>query len=524
MASEVPPEQAIGELLRSYRVAAGLTLEELAARARLGARTLSDIERNRTARPYRNSVERLADALQLCGPTRQHFFDTARGRSATPAVAAGFRQSALRAADCSGQAGCAGALKAGADGPRAALTQLAQLVPRQMPARTPYFAGRDSELSTLGRLLCSAPGAVGAQVAVITGTAGVGKTTLALHWASGAAEQFPDGQLYLNLRGFDPSGNPVTAAAAIGGFLAAFGIPDERIPANPEVQAALYRTVLADRKVLLVLDNARDAAHVRPLLPGSPACRVVVTSRNQLAGLLVTPGARPLCLGVLSPAEAREMLALHLGDSRLDQDREAVDALLILTARLPLALAIVAARGAVRRDFPLSSFAAGLAEARARLDNLDAGDAESDIRTVFSWSYQNLTDLAARMFRLLGLHPGPDVAVRAAASLAGLPLEQAEKALTELTTASMLTEHVPGRYSFNDLLREYAAEQCLLTDNETEQRMATQRMLDHYLVTRVPGGSASSSAMWPMRGSTLMPGSLPTTRRHSSTGGGTGTT
>jgi DNA-binding XRE family transcriptional regulator len=473
MASEVPPpKQNIAELLRSYRVAAGLTLDELAARSGLSARTLGDIERNRTARPYRSSVERLADALRLCGPTRQHFFDTARGHSVGLAMAAGFRQPADR-----GQAGHAGAgpLTARTGRPRAALARLAQLVPRQMPATVPYFAGRDSELSTLARLLCSAPEAFGAQVAVITGTAGVGKSALALHWAYGVAEQFPDGQLYLNLRGFDPSGNPVTPAEAIRGFLAAFGIPDERIPANPEVQAALYRTVLADRKVLLVLDNAHDAAQVRPLLPGSPACRVVVTSRNQLAGLLVTAGARLLCLDVLPPGEAGEMLALRLGDSRLDKDREAVDALLTLTARLPLALAIVAARGAVRQDFPLVRLAAGLAEAGSRLDNLDAGDTEANIRTVFSWSYQNLTDLAARMFRFLGLHPGPEVALRAAASLAGLPLGQAEKALTELTTASMLTEHVPGRYSFNDLLREYAAEQCCLTDNETERRMATQR-------------------------------------------------
>lgn len=455
MASEELPEQGFGKLLGSYRLAAGLTQEELAALSGLSIRALGDIERNRTARPYRASVERLADALRLSGTTRQHFLDTGRGRSSPLPEAA-------------------------QDGPP---PRQVPNVPRQMPATVPYFTGRDSELSALTDLLCSRPAAAGAQVIVITGTAGVGKTALTLHWAHSAVHEFPDGHLYLNLRGFDPSGNPVTPGEAVRGLLASLGVPDERVPATPEGQAALYRTMLDGRRVLLVLDNARDATQVRPLLPGSPSCRVVVTSRNQLAGLLVTAGARLICLGVPSPAEASRMLALPLGDLRLDEDRGAVDALLALTARLPLALAIVAARGAARPDFPLASFAAGLTEARSRLDNLDAGDAEASIRSVFSWSYQSLDDLAARMFRLLALHPGPDITVRAAASLAGLPLGRARQALTELTTASMLAERVPGRYSFHDLLREYAAEQCRQTEDETEQRVATQRMLDHYLVT-----------------------------------------
>ena len=392
-------------MLGSYRLAEGLTQEELADLSGLSVRALGDIERNRTTRPYRNSVERLADALRLSGSARQQFLATARGRSLRPADAVSLTAGTGPPPDPS-------------PGPR---PRPAQLVPRQMPATVPYFTGRGSEQATLTSLLCRSPAARGAPAAVITGTAGVGKTALALYWAHGAADQFPDGHLYLNLRGFDPSGNPVTPAEAIRGFLGAFGVPDERIPATPEAQAALYRTVLAGRQVLLVLDNARDAAQVRPLLPGSPGCRVLVTSRNQLAGLLVTAGARLICLGVLSPAEASQMLALRLGDRRLDEDREALDVLLTLTARLPLALAIVAARGAARPDFPLGSFAAGLAEAKSGLDNLDAGDAEACVRSVFSWSCQSLTDPAARMFRLLGLHPGPDVTVRAAASLAGLP-------------------------------------------------------------------------------------------------------
>jgi tetratricopeptide (TPR) repeat protein/transcriptional regulator with XRE-family HTH domain len=485
MASEAPLEQGFGRLLCSLRLKAGLTQEELAERSGVSVRALSDIERGRTTRPYRDSVGRLADALRLSGPARQHFLDTARGRSAAPAPWA----------------------------PSAALTRLAQLVPRQMPANVPYFAGRTSELSVLATHLRPAPGAPGPRVAAITGTAGVGKTALALHWAYGAAERFADGQLYVNLRGFDPSGNPVTPAEAIRGFLVGFGIPDERIPANPQALAALYRTVLADRQLLLVLDNAYDAAQVRPLLPGSPTCRVVVTSRNQLAGLAVTAGARLISLGMLTPGEARQTLALRLGDRRLDTDPKAVTTLLTLTARLPLALAIVAARCAARQAFPLGSLAVGLAEARSRLDNLDAGDAETSVRAAFSWSFQNLTGQAARMFRLLGLHPGPDVTARAAASLAGLPCEQAEKALAELTTASMLTEHVPGRYSFHDLLREYAAEQCRLTDNEAERHAATRRMLDHYLVTAYEADQLLSPIRRPLTIAPSNPGTVPERHR-----------
>ena len=477
------PEQGFGKLLNSYRIAACLTQEELAERAGLSVRALSDIERNRTTRPYRASVERLADALALSGEARQQFLDASRGRPPSP-------------------------LLAGA-GPA-----LDPFVPRTMPAPVPYFTGRDREQATLTGVLCAPSAARATPVAVITGSAGVGKTALALHWAHGAADQFPGGHLYLNLRGFDPSADPVTPAEAIRGILASLGVPDERIPAAPEAQASLYRTVLAStgpagRRVLLILDNARDAAQVRPLLPGSPDVRVVVTSRNRLGGLLVTAGAEVISLGVLSPAEASRMLALRFGDRRLDEAPGAVDTLLALTARLPLALAIVAARGAAHPDFPLGSLAAGLAEARSRLDGLDAGDAEASIRSVFSWSYQSLSAPAARVFRLLGLHPGPDITARATASLADLPPGASRRALTELTEASLLAEHGPGRYSFHDLLREYAAEQCRLTDDETARRGATRRMLDHYLVTAYRADRLLSPIRRPLSLPPAAPGTAP---------------
>jgi tetratricopeptide (TPR) repeat protein/transcriptional regulator with XRE-family HTH domain len=459
--AEASPGQNFGQLVRSSRVAAGLTQEELADRSGLSVRTLGDIERNRIARPYRNSVQRIADALQLTGTIRDEFLDRGRGRTAP-------------------QLGGSGAGPGQSPDPPA---RLAHLVPRQIPAMVPYFAGRAQELATLTRLLCPPPAADGAPVVIVTGTAGMGKTTLALYGAAASAADFPDGQLYLNLRGFDPSGDPVPPGEAIRSVLGTFGIPDDRIPASTEARAALYRSVLAGRRVLVVLDNARDTEQVRPLLPGSPSCRVVVTSRYQLSGLLVTTGAQLISLGVLAEAEAWQMLALRLGARRLDDDRVAVSALLALTARLPLALAIVAARAAARPDFPLGSFAEGLAHVHGRLDVLDAGDDAASVRAAFSWSYLGLPEPVARVFRLISVHPGPDVTAPVVASLAGVPLAQARKALAELTSASLLIEDAPGRYSVHDLLREYATEQCFQTDSDADRSTATQRTLDHYLIS-----------------------------------------
>jgi tetratricopeptide (TPR) repeat protein len=313
--------------------------------------------------------------------------------------------------------------------------------------------------------------------------AGVGKTTLALYWAHQVAGRFPGGQLYVNLRGFDPSGAPVTAPEAIRGFLDALGVAPGRVPASPEAQAGLYRSLLADRRMLIVLDNARDEQQVRLLLPASAGTLVLVTSRSQLTGLAAADGARLLSLDVLAPGEAMELLAARIGPDRAAAEPGAVSEIASLTACLPLALAIVAARGATRPSLPLAALADELRNASGRLDALDAGDPVANVRAVFSWSVRHLSPEAARMFRLLGIHPGPDIGGPAAAALAGCDPARARRDLAELARAHLITEHLPGRYALHDLLRAYAAEQATGIGSEPERDAAIGRVLDHYLQT-----------------------------------------
>ena len=366
----------------------------------------------------------------------------------------------------------------------------AAVVPRQLPAGVAHFAGRTAELAELRAWLGEATSAgESVKVLVIGGTAGAGKTALAVHWAQQSAGEFPDGQLYVNLRGFDPSGTPVQPADALRWFLGAFGVTEEQIPDSIEAQEALYRSVLAGRRVLVILDNARDAAQVRPLLPGSASCLALVTSRARLPGLAATEGARLVQLDVLTGAEAGELLASRLGE-RARAEPEAVGQLTEACSRLPLALSIVAARAAARPYLPLAGLARELADAAGLLDALDAGDPVASVRAVFSWSCKQLTEPAGRLFRLLGLHAGPDVSVPAAASLAGLAPAQAAAAVAELADAHLIAEHPPGRYAFHDLLRAYAVDLAGALDSEPDRRQAVHRVLDHYLHTAYAGSLA----------------------------------
>jgi DNA-binding SARP family transcriptional activator len=381
------------------------------------------------------------------------------------------------------------------------------VVPRQLPAATRHFTGRAEALKALGALAAEAAEASQATViSVIDGTAGIGKTTLALHFAHQVTGQFPDGQLYVNLRGFDPSGPQMTSVEAIRLFLDALAVPAARIPAGLDAQAALYRSLLVGQRMLVLLDNAHDVDQVRPLLPASPGCLVIVTSRSQLTGLVATEGASPLTLDVLTDAEARELLSRCLGSERVADDLAAAGSLIQLCARLPLALSIAAARTSSRPGLTLAALTAGLRDARSRLDELDAGHATANVRAVFSWSYKQLDPPAARLFRLLGLHPGPDISAAAAASMAGLPLDEGRRGLVELTRAHLLAEHVPGRFSCHDLLRAYAAELTQSTDSEAERRAATGRMLDHYLHTAHSAAMQARSIKSPLMLAALSPG------------------
>jgi DNA-binding SARP family transcriptional activator len=356
-------------------------------------------------------------------------------------------------------------------------------VPRQVPAPPRTFTGRAAELAELARP---------AAVCAIVGPGGVGKTWLAQRWAYEHRSGYPDGQVYVDLRGFDPAGPPVPPSVAVRGLLDALGVPPEAVPADLDAQTALYRSLVADKRLLIVLDNARDSAQAVPLLPGTTNCTVLVTSRHQLVGLVTAHGARPLALGLLAEQEARQLLAGHLGNRRIAAEPAAVDALLRHCAGLPLALGIVAARAAVHAGLPLAALAAELDEAATRLDALDAGELAVNLRAVLACSTEALAPPADRLFALLGLAPGTEVGLTAAASLAGLPVPATRVLLRQLAAAHLVTESGPGRYRMHDLLRLYAAEQA---HTPADRAAAQCRLLDHYLHT----GYAADRLLAPFR-------------------------
>jgi tetratricopeptide (TPR) repeat protein len=351
-----------------------------------------------------------------------------------------------------------------------------------------HFVGRVTALEALTSLVDeSDPAGHSTVITTIDGTAGIGKSALAVAWAHRVAGRFGDGQLYVNLRGFDPTGSPMSPAEAVRGFLDAFQVSPQRIPAGLDAQTGLYRSLVAGKRVLVVLDNARDAEQVRPLLPGSPGCLVVVTNRNRLSDLVANEGAHSLTLDLLSAAEARHLLGSRLGAVRLGEFPQAVDDIVTRCARLPLALAIVAARAATQPDLPLDLLAAELREAGGDLDALAGGELTADVRAIFSWSYHALGADAARLFRLLSLHPGPDITVPSAASLAGVSVAETRRILAELTRANLLVQHAVGRYTCHDLLHAYATELVRAHDSDSDRHACLHRVLDHYLHTAYAG-------------------------------------
>lgn len=352
--------------------------------------------------------------------------------------------------------------------------------PAQLPPAVAGFTGRAAALAELEAALGDGQAAV--VITAIGGMAGVGKTALAVHFAHQVAARFPDGQLYVNLRGFGPSGQPVPPETAIRGFLDALEVPAARIPADLDAQAGLYRSLLAGKRMLVVADNAHDAGQVRPLLPGTAGCLVLVTSRSQLTSLVAADGAHLIDLDVFTAAEAAELLATRLSPGRVAAEPQAATEIIDRCGRLPLALAIVAARAAAHPAFPLSALAAELrGEDLAGLTG--KVDPAADLRAVFSWSYHALTPEAARLFRLLGLHAGPDISAAATASLAAQPLPDVRPLLAELADAHLIGEHRPGRYALHDLLRAYAHGLALAEDPPDQRHAAVGRVLEHYLHT-----------------------------------------
>jgi DNA-binding SARP family transcriptional activator len=355
-------------------------------------------------------------------------------------------------------------------------------VPAQLPGDVAGFVGREEELAELDALLADT-GTGPVVVSALAGTAGVGKTALAVRWAHRVRERFPDGQLYVDLRGYGPD-QPVAPEDALGGFLRALGQEGAAIPQDLAERAAKFRTLVDGRRMLVVLDNARSVEQVRPLLPGSPSCFAVITSRDALAGLVAREGAHRVSLGRLPLADARALLRELLGEVRVAAEPEAADVLIERCARLPLALRITAELARSQPSRTLADLAAELADQQGALDLLDAdGDPYTAVRAVFSWSYRRLDEAVARVFRLLGLHPGHDTDAYAIAAMAGAGLRETRRALTVLLRAHLVDQTVGGRYQAHDLLRAYAAELAAATDTPHEREAATSRLLGYYLFT-----------------------------------------
>ncbi|MFD9963959.1 ATP-binding protein [Amycolatopsis sp. NPDC058986] len=331
-------------------------------------------------------------------------------------------------------------------------------VPRQLPAASPLFTGREAELAQLTSALEDKLGR-GSTVVIsaLAGAGGIGKTWLALHWADQNAERFPDGQLFVDLRGFDPSDDPMPAHEAVRGFLDALGVSPDNIPAERSAQVGLYRSLVATRQMLIVLDNARDSDHIAPLLPGGSRCTVLVTSRDRMAGLISQHSALPVTVEALDEQQSHALLARRLDVARLAAEPGAVAELVRSCAGLPLALSIVAGRAILDPHVPLADLAAELRDTATRLQALDDGTPTTSLETVLSWSYRALTADQATVFTLLGAAPGPDISVLAAANLAGKRERQVRTILRSLERVSLLQQHAPERYQMHDLVRLYAA-------------------------------------------------------------------
>ncbi|WP_433260881.1 BTAD domain-containing putative transcriptional regulator [Actinosynnema sp. CS-041913] len=362
---------------------------------------------------------------------------------------------------------------------RAAVAVASVVVPRQLPAPPRLFTGRTDESARLTKAVEAADATV--VISALAGAGGIGKTWLALHWAHHNTDRFPDGQLFVDLHGFSPTGPPTAPEEALRGFLGALGVAPDRIPHDPDAKSALFRSLVADRRMLIVLDNAATADQVVPLLPGTSTCTVLVTSRNRLPGLIARHGAQPLPLDVLTDTDAHALLVAALGAERVAADEPAAAELIALCGGFPLALGLITARAAAEPHLPLAEAVAELRE--SGLDALDDDDPTASLPAVLSWSLRHLTEQQRIAFAMLGIAPGPDIDLPAAASLTGLPARDTRAVLRALADASLIdTQHPGGRYAMHDVVRAYAA---MVADTlpEPVRLSALDRVVDFYLHT-----------------------------------------
>ncbi|MCM4084267.1 AfsR/SARP family transcriptional regulator [Paractinoplanes hotanensis] len=354
------------------------------------------------------------------------------------------------------------------------------ILPAQLPHDLSQFTGRDEDLRRAAGILDGhAAASPTVPILAVDGMPGIGKTTFAVHLAHQLAASYPDGQLYIDMRGFDPGG-AVLPADALQGFLNAFGVPDSEIPTDAQARIGLYRSVLSGRRVLVVVDNVRDVEQVWPLLPGAAGCVVLVTSRRRLTALATSFGAHLLTLDVLSAEQSRELVTSRTGAAPTPAERDAMDQIAERCGGLPLALAVVAARALTDAGSLLPDIAKELEHARSNLDGFSGDDLENQVRAVFSWSYQMLSPRAMHMFRLLPVHRGPDITMPAIASLIGASPAETRVLIGELIRTRLLTEHVPGRFAAHDLICAYAGELSLEAEPDTVRRQAVDRLADHY--------------------------------------------
>ncbi|MFK0238773.1 helix-turn-helix domain-containing protein [Streptomyces vinaceus] len=462
MASTTPADYSFGTLLHALRRRAGLSQEDLAHAAGVSVRGLSYLEKGRSRGPQRRTVQALAKALGL---------DAAGARELEVAASAG-RPRPARTTDATPRP-----VTPSRDVPAPALASEATVnAPDLLPRAPRAFHGRAAQLAALTRASAGE-----APVCLVVGPAGVGKTALVLHWARHDPAGLADGRLYADLRGFSDTGEP-TAAEVLREFLLALGMPSERIPESEHAAAAMFRSLAADRQLLVVLDNARDSDQVRPLLPGGDRCVTVVTSRHRLDGLIVTDAARPLAVDILTAQDATALLAQVLGTDRVHAEPGAAQQLAELCGGLPLALRVVAARLAARPDRSLTAIAVELADETRRLGLLELED--TGVRGALRLTLRQLPEHARALFAALGRHPGSHVDQYAAAALAAADPADAETALERLAEAHLVNETAPGRWTMHDLVRLFAR-------GLDAHPNTLARVLDHYTATAIAAVAAA---------------------------------